>query len=84
MRAATPDELGAVLPAAVVGTHDDFALRLRGARGVYLPDGQVSDDAFRHSVALVRARTVIPAKVDMTRWLDKLLLMEPLEEALRR
>jgi hypothetical protein len=74
----------AVLPAAVVGAPGDFALRLRGAGGVYLPDGRVSDDAFRHSVALVRARTVIPAKVDMPRRLDKLLLMEPLEEALRR
>jgi NitT/TauT family transport system substrate-binding protein len=84
IRAATADELLAVLPAAVVGTPEDFALRLRGARGVYLPDGQVSDDAFRHSVALVRARTVIPAKVDMPRRLDKLLLMEPLDEALRR
>ena len=84
IRAATPDELLAVLPAAVVGAPEDFALRLRGARGIYLPDGQVSDDAFRRSVALVRARTVIPAKVDMPRRLDKLLLMEPLEEALRR
>jgi NitT/TauT family transport system substrate-binding protein len=84
IRAATADELLAVLPAAVVGAPEDFALRLRGARGVYLPDGQVSDDAFRRSVALVRARTVIPAKVDMPRRLDKLLLMAPLEEALRR
>ena len=84
IRAAAPDELGAVLPTAVVGTHDDFALRFRGARGVYLPGGQVSDDVFRRTVALVRARTVIPARVDMPRRLDKLLLMEPLEEALRR
>ena len=48
------------------------------------PDGRVSHDAFSHSVALVRARTVIPTKVDMPRRLDKLLLMEPLEEALHR
>jgi hypothetical protein len=84
IRAATQDELGGVLPAAVIGAQEDFALRLRGARAVYLPDGRVSDDALSHSVALVRARTVIPAKVDMPRRLDKLLLMEPLEEALHQ
>ena len=39
-RAATPEELAAVLPAAVVGTREDFALRLRGARGIYLADGR--------------------------------------------
>ena len=53
---ATPEELAVVLPPAVVGTPEDFALRLRGARGTYLADGRVSGDAFARSVGLVRAR----------------------------
>jgi NitT/TauT family transport system substrate-binding protein len=81
---ATPEELAAVLPAAVVGTPEDFALRLLGARGTYLADGRVSGDMFGRSVGLVRARVVIPAKVDMPRRLGRLLFMEPLEEALAK
>ena len=84
IRAATPEELGATLPPAVVGSPEDFALRLRGIRGLYLPDGEVTADAFSHSVALVRARTVIPTKARMPTFLGRLLLMEPLQEALRR
>ena len=84
IRAATPEELAAKLPRAVVGTPEDFALRLRGARDNYLSDGQVDVDMLKLSIALVRSRVVIPAKVTIPRSLGKLLLMEPLEAALRR
>ena len=50
------------LPAAVVGTPEDFALRLRGARDLYLPDGRVTAETLAHSVALVRARAPFPRR----------------------
>ena len=49
----------------------------------FLSDGEVSADAFTRSVVLVRARTVIPSKAHMPTFLGRLLLMEPLQEALR-
>jgi NitT/TauT family transport system substrate-binding protein len=82
VRAAPAEELAARLPRAVVGAPDDFALRLRGARENYLPDGQVDVDVLKLSIALVRSRVVIPAKVTIPRSLEKLLLMEPLGQAL--
>lgn len=83
IRTATPEALEAKLSRGVAGAPGDFAVRLRGVRDDFLPDGQVTGDAFAHSVALVRARTVIPSKVDMPRRLGRLLFMEPLEQALR-
>ena len=68
----------------MVGSHDDFALRLRGARDNYLADGRVDADVLKLSIGLVRSRVVIPAKVTIPRSLDKLLLMEPLEQNLKK
>jgi NitT/TauT family transport system substrate-binding protein len=79
-RAATPAELAAKLPAAVVGSPEDFALRVRGARDSYLATGRVDADVLKQSIGLVRSRVVIPAKVTIPRDLDKLLLMDPLEQ----
>ena len=83
-RAATAKELAAKLPTAVVGSPEDFALRLRGARDNYLADGRVDADVLKLSIALIRSRVVIPGKVSIPRNLDKLLMMEPLEQNLKK
>jgi NitT/TauT family transport system substrate-binding protein len=84
VRDGRAEDLAARLPAAVVGAPDDFALRLAGARESFLPDGLVSADALAASLALVRARVAIPARVDIPRRAGRLLLMDPLTEALGR
>lgn len=84
IRTASPEELERMLPAAAVGTPEDFSLRMRGAVRTYLADGLVSPERFRASVTLVRTRRPLPAKVKLPRSLDSLLLMEPLREALAR
>lgn len=84
IREASPGELAAKLPEAVVGNAEDFALRLDGARDSFLPDGRVTADMLAASIALARDRIVLPAKVRLPRPLDKLLLLDPLEQALRQ
>lgn len=84
IRTASPAELERMLPAAAVGTPEDFPLRVRGAARSYLADGLVSPERFRASVTLIRTRRPLPAKVKLPRSLDTLLLMEPLREALAR
>jgi ABC-type nitrate/sulfonate/bicarbonate transport system substrate-binding protein len=84
IRTATPAELQARLPASAAGDPDDFDVVVRGIRKSFLPDGRVSRDAIEAAVALVQARTPVPAKVNLPRRLDRLLLMEPLEQALRQ
>jgi NitT/TauT family transport system substrate-binding protein len=79
---AAPDELQKILPAATVGFPPaDFAVRLLGAREIFLTDGRVTADMLKASIELVRARGPIPAKVKLPR-ASRLLLNEPLEEAL--
>ena len=82
--AAEPGELEARLPAAVVGAPEDFALRLAGARGGYLPDGWVTADMLGASLALARIRSPFAAKVNLPRSMSKLLLTDPLAQALGR
>ena len=84
LRTATAKELEGKLPAAVIVGSEDFAVRLRGARESFLPDGWVSTEMLGASVALTRDRSPIPAKVDIPRRMDKLLLLAPLAEALGR
>jgi sulfonate transport system substrate-binding protein len=79
---ATPAELQAALLAEAGGLPEDFAARLQGARAIYLRDGWVSPDMLRASVALVRNRSAIPAKVSLPRRIDRLLLTDPLKESL--
>jgi NitT/TauT family transport system substrate-binding protein len=69
--------LEASLPAAVIGSSADFALRLRGARDLFLPGGRVSVEALERSIELVRGRAPLPAKVKLPRRAGQLLL--PLE-----
>ena len=82
IQTATPEELRATLTPAAAGFPSDFAARLLGAREIYLPDGWVSRDALKASVALVRNRSPIPAKVSVPRNVDRLLLTAPLREVL--
>jgi NitT/TauT family transport system substrate-binding protein len=82
IRTAPAEELRAKLPAAAVGFPEDFAARLLGAREIYLPGGLVTPEMLQASVALVRDRSAIPAKVKVPRAMDKLLLTGPLEEVL--
>ena len=84
IRSAAPADLEPRLPRAVVGTTDDFAVRLRGARESFLSDGWVTSGMLSDSLALIKARTPIPAKVDLPFWTSKLLWLEPLAEARRR
>jgi NitT/TauT family transport system substrate-binding protein len=71
---AEPAALAASLPAAVIGSSADFALRLRGARDLFLPGGQVSVEALERSIELVRSRAPLPAKVKLPRRAEHLLL----------
>ncbi len=84
IRVATAEDLEAQLPRAVVGTPEDFALRLRGARESFLLDGWVTTDMLGASLDFIRARGPISAKVDIPFRLSKLLLLGPLGEALGR
>jgi hypothetical protein len=83
VQTGTPDDLRARLPASTVGfPPEDFATRLLGARGVFLKDGWVTPEMLAASIALIRSRGAIPAKVKMPGNVGRLLLMEPLKEAL--
>ena len=83
VRTATPEELQATLPASVVGfPTQDFSVRLLGARGIFLEDGRVTPEMLKTSIALIESRGSIPAKVKMPSNVNRLLFMEPLQEAL--
>ena len=82
LEAASPEDLQSRLPAPAVGFPEDFRARLLGAREIFLRDGWVSPEMLSASVALVRTRSPIPAKVRLPRSMDKLLLTEPLREVL--
>jgi NitT/TauT family transport system substrate-binding protein len=69
---ASPDTLAARLPRNVVGAPDEFERRLETTRGGYLPDGSVSADQLRESIALIRAHTPLPATLHLPRAEDML------------
>jgi ABC-type nitrate/sulfonate/bicarbonate transport system substrate-binding protein len=81
LETATPEELQSRLPAAA-GFSEDFRARLLGARAIFLSDGWVSPAMLKASVALVRGRSTVPAKVSVPRNMDRLLLTGPLKEVL--
>jgi len=64
---AEPAALQATLPASVVGSPADFALRLRGARELFLADGRVPVETLERSLELIRARAPLPIKVKLPR-----------------
>ena len=82
IQTATPDELRAGLPAATVGFPEDFSARVLGARQIFLRDGWVTPEMLKASIALVRSRGPIPAKVKLPRSMEQLLLTGPLGEVL--
>jgi len=53
--------LGARLPPAISARPEEFAARLAAARDFSLPDGAVSVEQVRASLALIRARMPLPA-----------------------
>ncbi|MGH7368750.1 MAG: hypothetical protein ACREK9_20310, partial [Candidatus Rokuibacteriota bacterium] len=71
---AAPDALQGGLPSAVIGSAADFAMRLRHARDLFLADGRVTADALERSIELVRARAPLPAKVELPRRIERLLV----------
>lgn len=70
---AEPATLEAGLPAAVVGSSADFALRLRSARDLFLAGGRVSAEALEQSVELARRRQPLPVQVKLPKHLEQLL-----------
>jgi ABC-type nitrate/sulfonate/bicarbonate transport system substrate-binding protein len=84
IRTAAPEELRTRLPAAVVGFPEDFSARLLGGRQIFIPDGWVTPEMLRASIAAMRARGPIPTKVDVPRNLDQLLLTDSLKQVLEK
>jgi ABC-type nitrate/sulfonate/bicarbonate transport system substrate-binding protein len=74
--------LASILPAAVTGQPDDFALRVAGAKQSYLPGGLVTVDMLKASIAQARERAPFPAAVKLP-WFRSapLLLTGPLGRA---
>jgi NitT/TauT family transport system substrate-binding protein len=54
--------LGARLPRAVVGVADEFDARVQQARGLYLPDGRVSDAQLEMTTTFLRDQLPLPAR----------------------
>jgi NitT/TauT family transport system substrate-binding protein len=76
---AAPDDLAARLPKRIAG--DDFAVRLESMRRIYLPDGLVTADQLRETLALIRAHQPLPATSRVPAP-EELLHVEPLRRAL--
>jgi len=72
--AAEPAALQATLPSAVIGSPDDFALRLRSARELFLADGRVPVETLERSLDLIQARAPLPVKVKLPRKAVNLLV----------
>ncbi|MDO8477494.1 MAG: ABC transporter substrate-binding protein [Candidatus Rokubacteria bacterium] len=79
---APAETLAAGLPASVIGQPGDFALRVAGARQIYLPRGRVTEDMLKASLRQARERVEMPAAVKLPwfRW-SPLLRTGPLERA---
>jgi len=71
---AEPAALQASLPSSVIGSPADFALRLRGARDLFLADGRVAVETLDRSLELIRIRAPLPAKVKLPRKAERLLI----------
>ena len=67
LTSAGPQELQKTLPPAVIGSPADFALRLRSAGSLFLPDGRVTAEALERSLDLLQARAPLPARVKLPR-----------------
>ena len=76
---APVDELAGHLPRRAAG--DDAAIRVEGARQIYLPDGLVTADQVRETLTLIRAHQPLPitSRVPSP---EELLHVEPLRRVL--
>ena len=79
---ASPEVVAAALPGSVTGSPEEFATRLQGARGSWLPRGRVTEEMLKVSVEQARERAPLPetVKLPLLRWYP-LLLTEPLRKA---
>jgi NitT/TauT family transport system substrate-binding protein len=55
-------ELAAKLPGAVVGEADEFEARVRRARGLYLPEGRVSEERLELTTLFLRDQLPLPSR----------------------
>lgn len=83
IRTASAEELAARLPKRVVGTQDEFEVRLETARAACLTDGLVGAEEVQQTLAIVRAHTPLPATLHVPRP-EEMLHTEPLQRALKR
>jgi NitT/TauT family transport system substrate-binding protein len=78
---AKPEELAGRLPRTVVGPAAEFAARLQATRGIYLPDGLVTADQLRDTLALLRAHQPLPVTSRVPPP-EEMMHVEPLRRAL--
>ncbi len=78
---ATAEELAERLPRAVLGSADDFAVRLAGTRKIYLRNGLVDPETLQSTIAMIREHVPIPRTLRLPRASD-LLHTEPLRRVL--
>jgi NitT/TauT family transport system substrate-binding protein len=64
---ADPEALAARLPPRSVGPREEFAERLETARGLYLPDGDVTANQVQETIAMIRAHLPLPASLKVPR-----------------
>ena len=69
------------LPARALGPPEDFETRLQALRDLYLPQGRVTADQLRETIALIQATAPLPARLKLPRP-EEMLHLEPLRKAL--
>lgn len=82
LAAASPEAIAERLPKAVTGSPDEFERRLDATRGLYLPDGLVTPEQLRESVALISAHMSLPPTLKVPRP-EEMLHTAPLRRALQ-
>jgi NitT/TauT family transport system substrate-binding protein len=78
---APPQELAARLSKRAVGPAEEFAARLEATRHIYLPDGLVTADQIRDTLALLRAHQPLPVTSRVPPP-EEMMHVEPLRRAL--
>jgi ABC-type nitrate/sulfonate/bicarbonate transport system substrate-binding protein len=78
---ASPETVAARLPSRVTTPRDEFTARLEATRRIYLPNGLVSADQLRETLALVRAHQPLPATSRVPAP-EEMLHVEPLRRVL--
>jgi hypothetical protein len=68
------------LPARALGPPEEFEARLSATRDLYLPQGRVTTDQLRETIALIQAHAPLPGRLKLPRP-DDMLHLEPLRKA---